>query len=305
MTTIAFQDIQDVFLSLQDPNTWWATSNVPWVSSPKINAVTSIYNVEADGWIAWWSTNVSWTSSDYDTVAWSSWNVYLPDWTAIAITGGNTGNMSAITYIYYDMDTSSVATTTSAQSSVGKNKLLLCVAKPTSSGKSAEFQAFWTDAQSTFITADNIAANTITGNEIYANSITSSEIATWAITTSKIAVAAVWTNELDDWAVTADKIYVTDLSAINADLWTITAWDITGTTITAGKTSSWWIKLYPYSTNAWRIEFYYSGDMVWYMQGLSWWVGWAIAVSGDYFYLDTTVLCADKLRIPVWTNLYN
>jgi hypothetical protein len=53
---------------------------------------------------------------------------------------------------------------------------LLCVASPTTSGKDAEFQAFGTNKQSTFITADNIAANTITGNEIAANTITASEI---------------------------------------------------------------------------------------------------------------------------------
>jgi hypothetical protein len=54
---------------------------------------------------------------------------------------------------------------------------LLCVASPTSSGKDAEFQAFGTNKQSTFITADNIAANTITGNEIQANSIDTGELA--------------------------------------------------------------------------------------------------------------------------------
>lgn len=304
MSIIGYQNIEDVILSLQDPNTWWAISNVPWVSSPKINWATSIYNVEADGWIAWWSTNVSWSSSDYDTVAWSSWNVYLPDWTAIAITGGNTWNMSAITYIYYDMDTSSVATTTSAQSSVGKNKLLLCVAKPTSSGKSAEFQAFWTDAQSTFITADNIAANTITGNEIYANSITSSEIATWAITTSKIAVAAVWTNELDDWAVTADKIYVNQLSAITANLWDVHV----------GSTSwSWsWIRIYPYDSSTWRIDFYYNWSVIWYMRwqynsNVWWWtvtLDWTAIVLAWDVYNFNTAFFGWKLRIPVWTNLY-
>ena len=95
------------------------------------------------------------------------------------------------------------------------------------------------------------------------------------------------------------------MSAISADLWTITAWDITWTTVTAGRTSSWWIKLYPYSSSAWRIEFYYSGDLVWYLQWLSAGVWGAVVMDWDYFYLDTTVLCAGKLRIPVWTDLYD
>jgi hypothetical protein len=44
--------------------------------------------------------------------------------------------------------------------------------------------------------------------------------------------------------------------------------------------------------------------MVWYMQWASGGVWGAISVVWDYFYLDTDVLCAGKLRIPVWTNLY-
>jgi len=277
MTTIWYDSIDDILLNISDPNTWGAISDVPWVSSPKINAWVSVYNVEAEWgtWIAWWSTNVSWSAPDYNTVARWSGYIYMPDWTSLAISSGNTGNMSSMTYIYYDMENSVVATTTSASSSVGENKILLCVAKPaSSSSKKAEFQAFWTDAQSTFITADNIAANTITANEIASNTITA--------------------NELD----------VSYLSAISADLWTITAWDITWTTVTAGRTSSWWIKLYPYSTNAWRIEFYYGGSMVGYMQWLSSWVWGAITLTWDYFYLDTDILCAGKLRIPVWTDLY-
>ena len=305
MKSIWFEDIMDVMLNIADPNTWWAISSVPWVSSPKINAGVSIYNVEADGeWIAWWSTNISWSSTDYNTVAWGSGDICLPDWTTLSVISWNTGDMSGMTYIYYDRDLWGVYTTNSAQSSVWANKILLCVASPTTSWKDAEFQAFWTNAQSTFITADNIAANTITWNEIYANSITSSEIATWAITSNKIAVKAVWTDELDDWAVTADKIYVTELSAINADLWSITAWDITGTTITAGSTSGTAVRLNPNNN---RIEFYHNWSMVWYMLG--WSVDWngAILLDANFVWMtgrDIFDLNWAKLRIPVWTNLY-
>lgn len=281
MTIIWYQDIEDVLLNIADPNTGWAISEVPGVSAPKINAGVSVYNVEWGEWIAGWSTNVGWSATDYNTVAWTSWNIYLPDWTAIAITSGNTGNMGAITYIYYDMENEVVSTTTSAQASVGKDKLLLCVAKPTTSWKNAEFQAFGTDAQSTFITADNIAANTITGNEIYANSITS--------------------NELN----------VSYLSSISADLGTINAWTITWTTITAGSTSSWaWIKLYPYTSTQWRIEFYYNWSEVWSMRwyNVSWVWNAIYIVWGTnwnwYIVLWWTTACIGKLRIPVWTDLY-
>jgi hypothetical protein len=41
--------------------------------------------------------------------------------------------MFSTTYIYYDRETNSVKTTTSAAASVGENKILLCVASPTTS----------------------------------------------------------------------------------------------------------------------------------------------------------------------------
>ena len=286
MKTIWYDSIEDVLLNISDPNTWWAISEVPWVSSPKINAWVSVYNVEADWWtgIAWWSTNVTWSASDYNTVAWWNWYIYLPDGTSLAISSGNTGNMSAMTYIYYDIENSIVATTTTASSSVGKNKILICVAKPaSSSSKKAEFQAFGTDAQSTFITADNIAANTITANEIASNTITA--------------------NELD----------VSYLSAISANLWSITAWDITWTTITAGSTSSGaWVKMYPASNTRWTIDFYYNWYLVWYIQGSSSNLSWrTIELYGTKYltwgttYAATPLYCADTLRIPVWTDLYD
>lgn len=288
MKTIWYEDITDVLLSIADPNTWWAISSVPWVSSPKINWATSIYNVEAEWWsgIAWWSTNVNWYASDYNTVARWSGDIYLPDWTSLTISSGNTGNMSAVTYIYYDRDLWTVQTTTSASSSVWENKILLCVASPTTSGKDAEFQAFGTNKQSTFITADNIAANTITGNEIQANSID--------------------TGELAAWAVTAGKIDVSQLSAISANLGSITAWDITGTTITAGSTSWAAIKLYPYSSSTGRLEYYYGGSSVGYIAGWSVNGWWAIAVNASIFWMASgTMVAGGKLRIPVWTDLYD
>ena len=295
MKSIWFEDIVDVMLNISDPNTWAAVSEVPWVSAPKINAGVSVYNVE-EWWtgIAWWSTNVSWSASDNDTVAWSSGSIYLPDWTALAVSSWNTGNMSWTTYIYYDRETNTVTSSTSASASVGENKILLCVASPVSwSGKKAEFQAFWTNDQSTFIYASNIAANTITGNEIAANSIKAAQIDSWAITTAKI----------DAWAVTASKITVWQLSDIESDLWSITAGSITWTTITAWNTNSTAIRLNP-STQS--IQIYYNWSVVWeiFWGSVDWW--WAIRVDASIFWMESgTMVAWGKLRIPVWNNLYN
>ena len=297
MKSIWFEDIVDVMLNISDPNTWAAVSEVPWVSAPKINAGVSVYNVE-EWWtgIAWWSTNVSWSASDNDTVAWSSGSIYLPDWTALAVSSWNTGNMSWTTYIYYDRETNTVTSSTSASASVGENKILLCVASPVSwSGKKAEFQAFWTNDQSTFIYASNIAANTITGNEIAANSIKAAQIDSDAITTSKI----------DAWAVTASKITVTALSDIDSDLWTITAGTIKWTTIIAWSDTWAAIKLYPYSSSTGRLEYYYGGSSVGYIAGWSVNGWWAIAVNASIFWMASgTMVAWGKLRIPVGSDLY-
>lgn len=287
MKSIWYESIEDVLLNIADPNTWGTVWEVPWVSSPKINAGVSVYNIEATWWwIAWWSTNVSWSASDYDTVAWWSGSIYLPDGTNLSVSSWNTWNMSSTTYIYYDRDLSGVYTTTSASASVWENKILLCVAKPnSSSSKKAEFQAFGTDAQSTFITADQIAANTITANEIASNTITASEI--------------------HSWAVTASKIDVSQLSAISANLWTITAGDITGTTITAGSTSWTWIRLNP---SSYSMQIYYWWSKVW---EIIWWSNGgysAVILDADHVAMwgrDTMDLYNAKLRIPVWNNLYD
>ena len=286
----------------------WYNWEIPWVNTFKINAETSIYNEQWWGWewIAWWSTNIWWSATDYNTVRWTSWSIYLPDWTEYTVTSGNTWNMSTMTYIYYDEESGSVLTTTSASDSVWEKKILLCVAWPTTSWKDAEFQAFWTNAQSTFIYADNIAANTITGNEIATNTITANQIASWAITTDKI----------DAYSVTAGKIDVSQLSDIDPDLWSITAWNIKWVTITAWDTSDNWIKLYPVSSYQWRIEFYYNWSSIWYMQweyNSTLWT-WVISLyNNSYILLDWDVymlyrdkldLSQAKLRIPVGSDLY-
>ena len=258
----------------------WYNWEIPWVNTFKINAETSIYNEQ--GWwgsgIAWWSTNIWWSSTDYNTVRWTSWSIYLPDWTEYTVTSGNTWNMSTMTYIYYDEESGSVLTTTSASASVWEKKILLCVAWPTTSWKDAEFQAFWTNAQSTFIYADNIAANTITGNEIATNTITANQIDSWAITTDKIAVWAVTADEIEDWAVVADKINVSTLSAITGNMWDLYVWDI----------DNWnWINIYPVSSSQGRIQFYYNGYSVGYIEWqYSSWVGiWVLLLNGNYIVL--------------------
>ena len=143
-----------------------------------------------------WVNNVNFTPVDYRTLSWDDWSIILADWTTYVIWEGDTGTMSATTYLYLDIETSTILTTTTPQNSVWEGKILVWVAKPTVSWKDVEYQIFWTNNQSVFITADNIAANTITGNEIAANTITASQINTWSI--------SIWEwwwsiDNVDDW----------------------------------------------------------------------------------------------------------
>jgi hypothetical protein len=303
MKSIWFEDIVDVMLNIADPNTWWAISSVPWVSSPKINWATSVYNVEAEWWsgIAWWNTDVQWTAWVW-SISWTSGSLNLPDWTQLSISSGST-SVNATTYIYVDQTDWTVYSTTSALNAVWENKIMICTAMPVS-WKNVIYKSFGNAYQNSLVTGNDIANWTITTGLIQAWAITTNLIATDAVTANEIAANSIWTNELDAWAVTASKIDVSQLSAISANLWSITAWDITGTTITAGSTSGTAVRLNPNNN---RIEFYYNWSLVWYMAG--WSVDWngAILLAANFVWMtgrDIFDLKWAKLRIPVWTNLY-
>lgn len=130
-----------------------------------------------------WSFSGVFSATDSDTVAWTAGTITLGDGTTFSISAGNTGNISALTYIYLDTAVSITVlqTTTTSGTAVGANKILVAVAK-NETGKNATFQAFGGKGVGQLITADNIAANTITSNEIASNTITSNQITTSALT---------------------------------------------------------------------------------------------------------------------------
>lgn len=200
---VDYETIEDIALEMSWQ--WDNNSSIPWVSSPQIDASTSVYNIPE--WepttpdLVWWTTSIVWSATDYRVVAWTAWDIKLADWTTYSVDSWNTGNMSAVTYIYYNW-TTTLQKTTTPQDAVGEGKIMLCVAKNiTDTTGRAIFQPFGTVWWTVFITAANIAANTITANEIASNTIT------------------------------ATQMNVSQLSAISANLWTITAGTITGATI--------------------------------------------------------------------------
>ena len=294
----------DALHNLASDTTNWYSQDLPWVNTFLINWANQITNIpEWEGWlwIAWWSTDVRWTAWVW-SISWTSGSINLPDWNQISISSGS-ANVTANTYLYVDMQDWTVYSTNSWIDAVGENKIMICAAFP-NSWKNVTFKAFgcadqsslttWADIAARTIVASNIASWEITANEIHSNTITASEIASWAITSSKI----------DAWAVTASKIDVSQLSAITANLWDVHVW-----------TTSWswsWIRIYPYDSSTWRIDFYYNWSVIWYMRwqynSSIWW--WATTIDGTNINLAwnvwnfNTVNLMGKLRIPVWTNLY-
>lgn len=142
-----------------------------------------------------WVTTCVFSATDYRTVAWAEGTIKLTEGTTYNIVAGNTGSMSAVTYIYLDKTVESgtvLQKTTTAINSVGAGKILVCVAQQNSDDeKDALFQAFGTNNQSILITADVIAANTITGNEIAVNSVNANVIEAGTIIGDYISASAV------------------------------------------------------------------------------------------------------------------
>jgi len=149
-------------------------------------------NVAAQGW----TQTCAFSVTDSDTVTWGAGTFTTAAGTAYSISGSNTGNMAAKTYIYLDIGVSTTAyqTTTTAATAVGTGKVLVATAQNNTS--EAIFNVL-SGAGGQNIDASSIVALSITANEIAASTITSG------------------------------KLTVSQLSAIAADMGSITAGTIT------------------------------------------------------------------------------
>lgn len=146
-----------------------------------------------------WVFSGTWTLTDLNTVTWGAGTLTTSDGGAYSISGSNTGNMAAKTYIYFDLGVSSTAfqTTTTRATAVGDGKILIAIAE---NGATEPTLVVVNDDRLN-IDAANIVAGSITATEISAG------------------------------AITATKIDVDELSAISADMGTIIAGTVTGATL--------------------------------------------------------------------------
>lgn len=138
--------------------------------------------------------NIVFSVTDADTIAWASGTVTLSNGRTFSISAGNTGNMTALTYIYIDPAVSSTVlqTTTTYSTAVGANKILLGTAQ--NNTVTASFIPYGPGQP--LIDGANIGALSIVANNIAASTIT------------------------------ATKMNVSQLSAIAADIGAITAGSI-------------------------------------------------------------------------------
>ncbi len=204
-----FDDIKESWLFNDSLWNWlinWLWSNeIPWINAPK-SPLSWIQENPKQSIIVWWTNTCVFSSTVYNVVEWSSWVITFASWFSYNISAWSTWIITWVTNIYIDEKISSTTfqKTTITQNSVWAWKLLVWVVKPTISGKSAEFQMFWTNSQSSFITADNIAANTITGNEIIGNTLSAITADLWNINAGQIVVWStnkLWLNEWWDWKI--------------------------------------------------------------------------------------------------------
>jgi len=161
-----------------------------------------------------WQNTMTFSATDYNTVSWTSGIISLSDGTTFSIDAGNTGNMSAITYIYLDTGTSETAlqTSTTASDAVGTNKILVGVAQNnTDTASDATFQVFG-GTGGVLLTTENLAANTVTANEIAANTITSNEITTGELITLSAQIKNAIITSAKIVSLNADKINVGTLT---------------------------------------------------------------------------------------------
>lgn len=109
-----------------------------------------------------WTQTCSFTVDDADTVSWSGGIFKSASGTTYTISAGTTGNMSAKTYVYLDIlsSTTTYKITTSVTVPVGLGKVLIAVCE---NGASAATYAL---VQATQIVGDNILANTISAGKL-------------------------------------------------------------------------------------------------------------------------------------------
>jgi hypothetical protein len=124
-----------------------------------------------------WSQTCVFSVTDADTVAWTSGVFTSADGTTYNISAGNTGNMTAKTYIYLDTAVgggTAYQTTTTASTAIGAGKVLVAIAQ--NGTNEATFLVLngqgGINIDASSIVAGSITANELSASLLYAGAIT-------------------------------------------------------------------------------------------------------------------------------------
>jgi hypothetical protein len=128
----------------------------------------SAFNIANLGWV----NTCVFSSTDADTVSWTSGTFTSADGIVYSISAGNTGNMSAITYIYLNINVSitQYQITTTQISVIGPGRVLVAVAQ------NQTVAATFNPVETTLITANNIFVNSLSAISANLGTITAGSI---------------------------------------------------------------------------------------------------------------------------------
>ncbi len=148
-----------------------------------------------------WSHDIIFSVTDANTIAWSSGTITLTNGDSFSIDAGNTGNMSAPTYIYLAKGTSLTVlqTTTTAATAIGSGKILIAFAED--STNEALFQVF-----------GGIGGIKMSGAALENLTVDTAQVAALAIEEAKLGNLSVASGKIQANAVTATKINVVGLN---------------------------------------------------------------------------------------------
>lgn len=133
------------------------------IAAPKINGAMEIAGgtIFADALVIGaqtWFHNLVWSATDEDTAAWTSGTLELASGATYSISSGDTGNIVATTYVYFN-GTSTLQVTTTQSDAVTDDNILLAIIEPQDTGGAAVITAF--AAVGTTIDGDRIKTGRI------------------------------------------------------------------------------------------------------------------------------------------------
>ena len=111
--------------------------------------------------------DIVWVAENQTKISWSAGTVQWADETTSIINAGNTGNVAAIAYVYYN-GTANLQTTTNYSNSIGDDKRLLAIIEPTTD-----------DGGKCLITPIYSIGTTISGDKIVTGRIQSADEKTY------------------------------------------------------------------------------------------------------------------------------